>query len=189
MPEPADGNGCADHLRTRLIRGADRVTVVLSGDLDRLAGPTVVGIVDGIAACPVPCIDIDLTQVDFLDLGGLRSLLHAHRRAARAGIPLVVHNPREYVRWLLDVTGATEILTADRSAPPAPTEGALSWVNRPAEDTSFVRAGDRDLLADERERLLDERQRRISEHQQWEDIREDLADQREADLERRDHDN
>ena len=186
MPEPTDPTGCADHLRTRLIRGADRVTVVLSGDLDRLAGPTVVGIVDGIAACPVPCIDIDLTQVDFLDLGGLRSLLHAHRLAARAGIPLVVHNPREYVRWLLDVTGATEVLTADHSAPPAPVEGALSWVNRPAEDTAF---GDRDLLADERERLLDERQQQLAEHQRWEDIRDDLADQREVDLERREHDN
>jgi anti-anti-sigma factor len=199
MSGAPDRTPSTDHLRTRVNRHADRVTVVLSGDLDRLTGPTVVDVVDRIRERPVRRIDIDLAGVDFLDLGGLRALLRVHHRSSRDGILLVVHNPRHYVRWLLDVTGAAEVLLDAHQAPPA--EPALSWINRPAEpaDTGnaayvrllqdrIVRADDRDRLADEREKLLNERQRRLSDHQQWEDIREDLADQRERDLEQRELD-
>jgi anti-anti-sigma factor len=173
MSEPAR----PEHLRVRVIRGADRVTVVLSGDLDRLTGPVLLEVVDQVSGHPVGRIDIELAYVEFLDLGGVRALLAAHERAARDGIAVVVRNPQHYVRWLLDITGAAEVLLEGQPGPPA-----LSWVDR---HTDPEGADDRDRLADEREKMLDERQRRVAAHQQWEDIREELADQREIDLERR----
>jgi len=175
----------ADHLRARVSHSADRVTVVLSGDLDRLTGPTVLDLVERVSEHPVGRIDIDLTHVEFLDLGGIRTLLRAHQRAARYGISMVVCHPRHHIRWLLDITGAGEVLLENDS-----------WTSDAGDDAAFVRlmrervmrADDRDRLADEREKMLDERQQRVSDHQRWEDIREELADQREIDLERRERD-
>ncbi|GAA3335482.1 hypothetical protein GCM10020358_03980 [Amorphoplanes nipponensis] len=193
MNSPAEPAPGGEHLRARVHRTAERVTVVLTGDLDRLTGPTLIDVVEESRERPVRRIDLDLAGVEFLDLGGLRALLCVQHRSSRDGIMLTVCNPRHYVRWLLDVTGAAEVLLDARQ--PAPAEPALSWVNRYAEpdDTAYVRllqeqgvrADDRDRLADEREKLLNERQRRLVDHQQWEDIRESLADQRERDLERR----
>jgi anti-anti-sigma factor len=174
-----------DHLRTRVSHSADRVTVALSGDLDRLTGPTVLALVERVSENPVGRIDIDLAHVEFLDLGGVRTLLRVHRCGARAGIAVVVRRPQHHIRWLLDITGAAEVLM-ERHA----------WTDDAVGDPAFVRlmrervmrADDRDRLADEREKMLDERQQRISDHQRWENIREELADQREIDLERREND-
>ncbi|MEU8232832.1 STAS domain-containing protein [Actinoplanes sp. NPDC048967] len=190
---PAAG---ADPLRFRVSHGDDRVTVVLSGDLDRLTGPTVLDLVDLVMQHPVRRIDIDLAQVEFLDLGGLRTLLRVHQRAAGDGILVVIRNPRHYVRWLLETTGAAELLLENHPSSRGPAGSALTWVSRHTEPDAYARrmrersgrADDRDRLADEREKMLDERQQRVADHQQWEDIREDLADQREMDLERRERD-
>ena len=183
MSEPAR----PEHLRVRVSRGVDRVTVVLSGDLDRLTGPIVLRVVDQVSERPVGQIDIELARVEFLDLGGLRALLAVRERAARAGIAVVVRNPQHYVRWLLDITGAAEVLLEDPAVPPPsswiPDPGSAASVRLTRERVS--RADDRDRLADEREKMLDERQQRVAAQQQWEDIREELADQRETDLERR----
>jgi anti-anti-sigma factor len=196
---PAGEASGAGNLRARVCHGAERVTVELSGDLDRLTGPTLIDLVAEIKEHAVARIDIDLADIDFLDLGGLRALLRIHHHSARDGIVVILANPRHYVHWLLEVTGAAEVLLADHRARPARTEPALSWVNRhlapEAGDTAYallrertIEADDRDRFADEREHMLDERQQRLTDHQQWEDIRESLADQRERDLERRECD-
>ncbi|MGW4942840.1 STAS domain-containing protein [Actinoplanes sp. NPDC004185] len=159
--------------------------MALSGDLDRLTGPTVLELVERVSGNPIGRIDIDLAHVGFLDLGGVRTLLRVHQRGARHGIAVVVQRPQHHIRWLLDITGAAAVLM-ERHA----------WTIDAVGDTAFVRlmqarvmrADDRDRLADEREKMLDERQQRVSDHQRWEDIREELADQREMDLERRERD-
>jgi anti-anti-sigma factor len=195
MSYSTDHSSGADHLRIRVSRREDRVTVVLAGDLDRLTGPGFIDHMDRVRKHAIRRIDVDLAEVAFLDLGGLRALLYVHHRAAQDGVRLAAHNPRHYVRWLLDTTGAAEVLLANH----APSTS--SRVNRDAEHgpagktphlrlmrERTMRADDRDRLADEREKLLDERQQRVFDHQQWENIREDLADQREHDLERRERD-
>jgi hypothetical protein len=138
--------------------------------------------------------------VGFLDLGGVRALLRVHQHSGRDGVAVLVRNPRYYVRWLLEVTGAADLLLADHHARVAHADPAVSLIRRAAEPavdaTAYewrlreraVQADDRDRLADERENVLDERQRRLAAHQQWEDIREELADQRESELERRERD-
>jgi anti-anti-sigma factor len=197
---PADRVARPDHLRARVRRGAERVTVVLTGDLDRLTGPLLADLVAGLGEHPANCVDIDLAEVGFLDLGGVRALLRVHQHGAREGVAVQVLNPRYYVRWLLEVTGVAELLLADHHARVAhadPTPSRIRHRVEPEPDAAAyewrlreraVRADDRDRLADERENLLDERQRRLTAHQQWEDIREELADQRERDLERRERD-
>ncbi|GAA3910486.1 STAS domain-containing protein [Actinoplanes auranticolor] len=133
-------------------------------DLAELSdGPIVLQVVDQVSERPVGRIDIELARVEFLDLGGLRALLAVHERAARAGIAVVVRNPQHYVR---PGSAASVRLTRERVS----------------------RADDRDRLADEREKMLDERQRRVAAQQQWEGIWEELAEQRETDLERRERD-
>jgi anti-anti-sigma factor len=197
---PADRVAGPDHLRARVRRGTERVTVVLTGDLDRLTGPLLVDLVAGLGEHPADCIDIDLAEVGFLDLGGVRALLRVHRDCALEGVAVLVLNPRYYVRWLLEVTGVAELVLADhhdRVAQADPTPARIRRRVEPGPDPTAgerqlreraVQADDRDRLADERENLLDERQRRLTAHQQWEDIREELADQRERDLERRERD-
>jgi anti-anti-sigma factor len=191
----------AGHLHARVCRGADRVTLVVSGDLDRLTGPGLIGLArEIIEERVVSRVDVDLGGVEFLDLGGLRALMRVHEYGTRDGIAVTVRNPRHYVRWLLEVTGAAEILSAEHRARTPRAESALSWVDRHltqgSPSASYVRlireravqADDRDRLADEREKMLDERQQRLTDQQHWEDLREDLADQRERDLEKRERD-
>ncbi|GIE58264.1 STAS domain-containing protein [Actinoplanes octamycinicus] len=213
----------------------DCCTVTLSGELDQLTAPSLVQLLDN-AASGIPHLVLDVAQLSFCDLAGLRALLHAHQTASERGLALAVRNPPAHVMWLLHITGTTDHLLGDRvtigdeidvgtgdqpTRWPSTTDATRASLRDP--DTRQVptdnaddrdrraddrdrraderdrraderdrraderdrRADDRDLLDQERRRLMEERAHRVGEHQRWEDIREDLANIRERDLERR----
>lgn len=153
---------------------------------------------------------VDTSGVDFVDGAGLRALLQARHACAGHGIGFVLHRPSAHLQWLMDLTCTTELLlvpgpagaapderrsdghaerrppsrTADRRHAADQREQILDDRERAVDDREGA-VDDRELLADEREKLLDEREHRVSAHQEWEDIREDLANQRDQDLQRR----
>lgn len=188
----------------------DRTTLTLTGELDLYSGPPLAQLLDTAMDGTVKHLDIQMTQVDFVDVDGVRLLMHAYRLGAGRGVTLTLHDPQPVVVWLLHITG-TALLLGDSTAPadtamlypvgpppPArasepvgktpsvPLAGTTSERDLRADDRD-LRADDRDRLAQERDRLAQERQRRVSDHQRWEDIREDVADARERNLERREN--
>jgi len=208
-------SGDAARLHTTLYVDGDRVTLTLTGELDLFSGPPLAQLLDTAMDGNVKHMDVQMALVDFVDVDGVRVLMNAYRLGASRGVKLKLHDPQPDIVWLLHITGAAVLLggvTAPagtdppyplvapsrisggepvREAPSVPPadpaderELRADERDRRADDRD-LRADDRDRLAQERDRLVDERQRRVSEHQRWEDIREDVADARERNLERR----
>jgi len=182
----------------------NRTTLTLTGELDQYSGPQLAQLLDMAMDGSVEHVDVQMAQVGFVDVDGVRELVRAYRLGAGRGVKLTLRDPQPDIVWLLRITGAA-LLLGGSTAPPPPVEAG-----EPLEDTPSVplagiaserdqranerdrradereeHADDRDLLAQERDRVVDEREQRVSDHQRWEDIREDMADARERDLERR----
>lgn len=62
---------------------------------------------------------LDLSDVEFVDSTGLRSLLAASRRCEAAGRRLVLVDPSAAVRRLLDITATADLFDVGGSAPDA----------------------------------------------------------------------
>jgi anti-anti-sigma factor len=190
-------------LHAALHFGADRAVIALSGTIDCVSGPMLANLLDAVEDGSVPEVEVDMAQVDFIDIAGLRVLSRAHQLGVERGVLLAVRRPPPHLVWLLRFTGTTRLLAGGRT----PDGDETTFVDpidvqaRQADERD-LRADERDRLADERDelaedlrsldaersRLLDERQQSVLEHQRWEDIREEVANERERDLERRERD-
>lgn len=190
-------------LHAALHFGADRAVIALSGTIDCLNGPMLANLLDAVEDGSVPEVEVDMAQVDFIDIAGLRVLSRAHQRGVERGVLLAVRRPPPHLIWLLRITGTTTLLAVDRTWDG--DEAAFVDPNGERDrqaDERDQRADERDRLADERDeladdlrcldaersQLLDERQQSVLEQRRWEDIREEVANERERDLERRERD-
>ena len=203
--------GDADALLHVTVRFADRrATLTLTGELDLLSGSGLADALDAVLASDAERLDVQMRQVSFADVAGVRILVRAYEIAARHQIVLTLLDPQPHISWLLEATGAAALLLGPDGAAPAPRTAhpVAAHRGRP-EETACPRdrraderdrraderdrraaererrADERDWFAQERDRLLDERTARILEQQRWEDIREDLTDARERNLDRR----
>ncbi|GHG30491.1 MULTISPECIES: STAS domain-containing protein [Amycolatopsis] len=98
------------------------VLVTARGDLDSAtAGDLATLLSDRLWATPERLV-VDLSEVDFLGVAGVRVLLHAALQAGQAGTELlVVTGTNPMVRRALQVTGADRRLAlADQRPAPAP---------------------------------------------------------------------
>jgi anti-anti-sigma factor len=205
-------------LQVSLRFGDDRATVAVSGDIDRLSGPMLANLLNAATDGSVPVVEVDVAQVGFIDIAGVRVLSRAQHLGVRRGVALTLGSPPSHFVWLLQITGTTTLLpghltapgndtdttpadAADPSRPDGPGDivdldpGDITGTRLRQADERDRKADERDRLAEdmrcldvERGRLLDERLQRVLEQQRWEDIREDVANERERDLERREHD-
>lgn len=240
----ARGDNGVPRLHTDVRPVPDGYRVTLTGEFDLLTGPALADMVDA-TADGARHIGVDLAQVSFCDLAGLRMLLQAHRTAADRGVTLTVRNAPAHIVWLLHTTGTAERLlgrrlTADADLVPFPPPSTPSVTDPPAPapspadpgtpdaatdraqpsthdaqpaDARDRTADERDRTADERDRdaderdrdaderdrladdqelldrergrLLDERVARTQERQRWQDVREDLANLRDQELQHR----
>jgi len=89
---------------------AGRVGYVLKGELDMAGGESLVRRVTELAAAASGPVDIDMTEVTFIDSSGVRALLRLHEAAVASGRPLHVRNLSPDVRRLLDLIGVTDLL-------------------------------------------------------------------------------
>ncbi|MEV4642216.1 STAS domain-containing protein [Actinoplanes sp. NPDC049548] len=153
------------------VRGdADQLTITLTGELDRVSGPPLADVLVGAMDTGVRSVWVSMAQVGFVDVAGVRVLVDAYEAGAGRGVVLQLRDPQPHIVWLLQETEAAHLLSAQAA---------------PVRDLGRRIAPHGDAWADERDRLLRERQQRTAEHQRWEDVREDLADARERDLDRR----
>lgn len=91
-------------LLTGVLRhGGDRAVYALAGDLDTVTGELLVArlreLTDGVSP-----LDVDLSEVAFMDSTGLRSLFQVHDVVTARGGRLRLVNPSDRVMRLLELT-------------------------------------------------------------------------------------
>ena len=100
----------------------DTLMLALTGDLVADAGPPLLDLLDAWLTGGLRHVVVDLDEVEFVDVAGLRVLLRARRRSAENHTTLTVRHPLPHVEWLLSVTETAALLLDDvgsdeRSAP------------------------------------------------------------------------
>ncbi|HET6689596.1 MAG TPA: STAS domain-containing protein [Miltoncostaeaceae bacterium] len=90
-----------------------RAGYVLKGELDMAGGEPLVRRVTELAAAAPGPIEIDMSEVSFIDSSGIRALLRLHEAAVSSGRVMHVRNLSPDVRRLLDLIGVTELLAGD----------------------------------------------------------------------------
>lgn len=105
-----------DRLRVELRRGRDRAIVALAGECDLNGVPLLERELESSDAREADALVLDLTQLEFMDSTGLRTLLSAQSAAAERGQAFAITEGKEQVERLLRVTGVAEQLRIIASA-------------------------------------------------------------------------
>jgi anti-anti-sigma factor len=87
------------------------LTVRLQGEID-LACADLLDAVTQVELADVTCVVIDLAQLEFSDLAGLRALLGFRSRQLDEARDVRLVNAQPIVRRLFELTGAAEAITA-----------------------------------------------------------------------------
>ena len=96
-------------------REGDRVVVAPTGEIDlATSGQLHAALTEAFGS--VEDVDLDLTDVTFIDSTGLRALLLAHQTAQEKGWMFTVSGANSAAKRLLELTGVAEVV---RQPPPA----------------------------------------------------------------------
>jgi anti-anti-sigma factor len=88
----------------------DGTVLALSGELDLGSSPQLAAALDRLERGGSDRMILDLAELEFIDVTGLRLLLRVHERVSQHGGELVLVNVRAAVHRLLKLTGTTELL-------------------------------------------------------------------------------
>jgi anti-anti-sigma factor len=86
---------------------ADRRVIQVSGEIDPLTAPELDEAVRA-AARDASVVAIDLSEVSFLDSSGLRVIVAAQQELEGNGVGLVISNPSDSVRRVLEISGLSQ---------------------------------------------------------------------------------
>ncbi len=112
-----------EQLRIEVSHGGDRghVTVRLIGEMDMAEEQRFTELVtDGVIADKPATVELDLSELRFMDSSGLRALLQARKAVETHGTRLVLADPQPAVRKVLEITltmDRFEIRTTDEQDP------------------------------------------------------------------------
>ena len=86
-------------------RAGRQVTITLRGELDGVTVPEVLAALDDQLDAGVDSVVFDAAELEFMDSSGLRVLVLAGQRLGDMPGAVVVRNPSDVIRRLLEVTG------------------------------------------------------------------------------------
>jgi len=89
----------------------DRVSISVGGELDTTTSPRLIGVVRDVIDDRTGRIDLDCSDVWFLDSAGVRSLIVVRNEAIRMGVDFGLVRASGTVSRILDMTGLTATLT------------------------------------------------------------------------------
>jgi anti-anti-sigma factor len=109
-------------LRVTAVPGDKGKRLALHGELDLATTPILQASFEDAERREEPIVELDLTDLTFVDASGLKAILSAHRRAIRRGERgLSLLNPSSDIRRLLSLTAIDLTISVDRDkAAPAP---------------------------------------------------------------------
>ncbi len=96
-----------DGIEFSVDREGAQATVSVTGEIDLTSAPRLDDEVTSLIEGSVEALMIELAGVSFMDSTGLRVLLKASKMLGTNGGRLVLRNPSDPVRRLLDVSGLT----------------------------------------------------------------------------------
>jgi anti-anti-sigma factor len=85
------------------------MVVTVAGDVDLSTSPALSRALDAALADATSVVELDLSEVTFLDASGVSAILVAWHRADLDGIRLRLVRPVTFVRRVLDITGVTTV--------------------------------------------------------------------------------
>jgi anti-sigma B factor antagonist len=100
---------------SRLAIDSTGSTFVVAGELDAHSAPTLREQLD--ARDDAETV-VDMSGVTFMDSSGLRVLIDAHQTAAGRGSQLIVQEPSQSVRRILEIAGVLDHLDVRNSSTP-----------------------------------------------------------------------
>ena len=93
----------------------DVMRCVLSGDIDHHSARTIRTQIDEALLTKRPArLELDLSQVEFMDSSGLGLILGRFNRAAENGTDFALLNPNEGVTRILDLAGIGRMIRIER---------------------------------------------------------------------------
>ena len=92
------------------VERASRARIALRGELDMASSQLLARKLEAVERDHPQEIVLDLAELSFMDVSGLRALLDAARRARRAGSSLVIVNPHPHIVRLLELTAIDQTL-------------------------------------------------------------------------------
>lgn len=110
-------------LRVEIHAVEDTTVVVVSGDLDLASAEQLEGKLLALLERRLRQLVIDLSELEFMDLSGMRVILQCAELAAHAGIGISIEPGEGGPRRLLELCGCLELL---RLASPRPAAGMRS---------------------------------------------------------------
>jgi anti-anti-sigma factor len=99
-------------LKATLTAG-DPVIIRLVGELDRSTCSMATSLLDEAIAIGKPIVVLDMIEVSFIDLSGLRALVEAQVRAGQGGVQLVLRTPSNRVLNMLLLSGNDHLFPLD----------------------------------------------------------------------------
>lgn len=99
-----NGENEGSSLRIDTVTNSDRVVVLVQGDVDAATSPQLRAVVDAMVAEGVTDLELDLSELGFLDSTGIGVIAHTVRSLQGGGGTLTLRNVSSMVRRLLYVT-------------------------------------------------------------------------------------
>jgi anti-anti-sigma factor len=90
-----------------------RVVIDLRGDIDAANVDNVAKIIADARRPPGSSVVVDMANVTFMDVRGMRVLLEARQALAAEGVLLRLQRPPQCVRLVLELTGVLGLFTID----------------------------------------------------------------------------
>ncbi|MBB5866890.1 anti-sigma B factor antagonist [Allocatelliglobosispora scoriae] len=89
------------------------VRVAIAGDVDLATVPELSAALTAAVSGRPQAIVVDLGGVTFLDSSGIAALITGYQLAEEHGVGFAVTNPRERIRWVLDLAGVWPYLSGE----------------------------------------------------------------------------
>ena len=89
------------------------VNLAVSGRLDTTTAPQLEAVIKEMAV-GAKLMNLDLSAVEYMSSTGLRDILLAHKIMGGAGGKMVVKNPSDFVRQVLEATSMDKLLNFEK---------------------------------------------------------------------------
>jgi anti-anti-sigma factor len=105
---------------------ADQVVLILTGELDPHTAPSLRQALDRTVGDTTTVVVFDLGGVTFVDSSGLRVIIAAHKLMDDRHGRLVLRDPSDTTRRILDITGLSDRIEVEAGPPRAGGDGGVA---------------------------------------------------------------
>jgi anti-sigma B factor antagonist len=114
------GPSVPEYLSVDISRNERGVVVHVRGEIDMASAPQLEAAIDRAREDRPEQLDLDLAEVDFIDISGLRVLINAYQRANKQGERLILQRASPPVRRLLALSSVSELIPVAEDAEDPP---------------------------------------------------------------------